>query len=122
MCARRDLVVLNRLREELDADAAVTEVLGRVHSLGIRWNASPAKEWSDSEITLALPQLMAALGAGSDASTTWLRALLLVTRTHIVFLLLVRFLPGGKREAERARPSRRRPAQVPASALAVGRR
>ena len=61
-----------------------------------------------------------ALGAGTDASTTWLRAFLLVTGAPIVFLLLVRFLPGGKREAERARPSRRRPAQVPASAMAEG--
>lgn len=33
------------------------------------------------------------LGAGTDASTTWMRALLIVTGAPIVFLTLVRFLP-----------------------------
>ncbi len=61
-----------------------------------------------------------ALGAGTDASTTWLRAFLLVTGAPIVFLLLVRILPRRRREAERARPVRHRPAQVPASAMAEG--
>ena len=61
-----------------------------------------------------------ALGAGTDASTTWLRAFLLVTGAPILFLLLVRVLPRRKREPERARPAQRRPAQVPASAMAEG--
>jgi len=55
-----------------------------------------------------------ALGAGTDASTTWLRAFLLVTGAPILFLLLVRILPRRKR----APAARRRPPQVPASAIA----
>ena len=49
-----------------------------------------------------------ALGAGTDASTTWLRAFLLVTGAPILFLLLVRFLP--RRQARsRACPARAAP-------------
>ena len=43
-----------------------------------------------------------ALGAGSDASTIWLRAFLLVTGAPILFLLLVRILPRRKGEKKPA--------------------
>lgn len=43
------------------------------------------------------------LGAGTDASTPWLRAILLVTGAPIVFLTLVRFLPARARLTARAR-------------------
>lgn len=36
------------------------------------------------------------LGAGTDASTTWMRAALLITGAPILFLTLVRFLPSGR--------------------------
>jgi methionine sulfoxide reductase heme-binding subunit len=42
------------------------------------------------------------LGAGSDASAPWLRAVLLATGTPILFLLLMRVLP--EEDAPRSRP------------------
>ena len=59
-----------------------------------------------------------ALGAGTDASTVWLRAFLLVTGVPILFLLLVRILPRRRRSAQRAHPARHRPGAAPASAIA----
>lgn len=45
-----------------------------------------------------------ALGAGTDASTPWLRAILVVTGAPIVFLALLRWLPG-EAKAPSARPT-----------------
>lgn len=43
------------------------------------------------------------LGAGTDASTPWLRAILLVTGAPILFLTLVRFLPERAAHTARTR-------------------
>ena len=53
-----------------------------------------------------------ALGAGTDASTLWLRAFMLVTGAPILFLLLVRILPRRKSEVERAPAARRPPGRA----------
>jgi sulfoxide reductase heme-binding subunit YedZ len=47
-----------------------------------------------------------ALGAGSDAATPWMRAILLATGAPILFLALLRWLPGAP---ARAQPARARP-------------
>lgn len=52
------------------------------------------------------------LGAGTDASTPWMRWMLIVTGAPIVFLTLVRFLPG---KAAPARPAAARPAAAAAT-------
>ena len=51
------------------------------------------------------------LGAGTDASATWLRAIMITTGVPIVFLFLRRMLPS---------PAPRRPAAAVASADATG--
>jgi len=56
------------------------------------------------------------LGAGSDASTVWLRVVMLVTGAPIVFLLLVRIFDRSKPAAVRAPV----PLAAPAAAGAVG--
>jgi methionine sulfoxide reductase heme-binding subunit len=61
-----------------------------------------------------------ALGAGTDASTLWLRAFMLVTGAPILFLLLVRILPRRKSEVERARAARRPRVAIPVAAAAEG--
>jgi sulfoxide reductase heme-binding subunit YedZ len=43
------------------------------------------------------------LGAGTDASTPWLRTILLVTGAPILFLTLVRFLPERAGHTARTR-------------------
>jgi sulfoxide reductase heme-binding subunit YedZ len=45
-----------------------------------------------------------ALGAGTDASTLWLRAILLVTGAPILFLALLRWLPGAATAPRSAQP------------------
>jgi methionine sulfoxide reductase heme-binding subunit len=55
-----------------------------------------------------------ALGAGTDATTLWLRAFLLITGAPILFLLLVRILPRRQSEIARTRTGSARP-------LALGR-
>lgn len=50
-----------------------------------------------------------ALGAGTDAATPWLRSILLVTGAPILFLALLRLLPGG------AQPPPARPPAVAAA-------
>jgi methionine sulfoxide reductase heme-binding subunit len=62
-----------------------------------------------------------ALGAGTDASTLWLRAFVLITGTPILFLLLVRILPRRKSEIERAKAARRPPVAHPVTATAEGK-
>ena len=52
-----------------------------------------------------------ALGGGTDASTPWMRAILLVTGAPILYLALLRWLPGAP---ARPRPAR---AQVEAAPL-----
>ncbi len=42
------------------------------------------------------------LGAGSDASTPWLRAILVATGAPVLFLLVMRVLPRERREAATA--------------------
>jgi methionine sulfoxide reductase heme-binding subunit len=60
--------------------------------------------------------LVHALGAGTDASTTWLRMFMLITGAPILFLLLVRVLPRRRSEVERARARSRPPGiAVPAA-------
>jgi sulfoxide reductase heme-binding subunit YedZ len=44
------------------------------------------------------------LGAGTDASTPWLQAILLVTGAPILFLALLRWLPGGAPASRPASP------------------
>jgi methionine sulfoxide reductase heme-binding subunit len=61
-----------------------------------------------------------ALGAGTDGSTAWLRAFMLVTGAPILFLLLVRILPRRRSETERARRPVPRP-QPAAVAVVEGR-
>lgn len=58
------------------------------------------------------------LGAGSDASTLWLRAVMLVTGAPIVFLLLVRIFDRSKPAAKRVVPAAQgaSPASLPATA------
>ncbi|MDX6690244.1 MAG: methionine sulfoxide reductase heme-binding subunit [Solirubrobacteraceae bacterium] len=51
------------------------------------------------------------LGAGTDASAIWLQAILIVTGAPILFLMLLRFLPGAGPAA--ARPAQPRPAPQP---------
>lgn len=57
------------------------------------------------------------LGAGTDASTPWLRAILLVTGAPILFLALLRWLPdtapGGRADPTAAGPGVRPQAQQP---------
>ena len=65
------------------------------------------------------------LGAGSDASAAWLRAIVLVTGIPIVYLTLLRLLPWWTRTPlEPARPAaaERRPAVADAPASARGLR
>jgi sulfoxide reductase heme-binding subunit YedZ len=52
------------------------------------------------------------LGAGTDASTPWLRAVLLLTGAPIVFLALLRWLPEMKPKARRKPQPGTRPAEV----------
>jgi methionine sulfoxide reductase heme-binding subunit len=61
-----------------------------------------------------------ALGAGTDGSTIWLRAFMLVTGAPILFLFLVRVLPRRPNEAERLRAARRRPPALRAAAATEG--
>ena len=66
------------------------------------------------------------LGAGTDASTPWLQAILLVSGAPILFLTLLRWLPdmpaaGAAQPAAQARPGARPPAEQPAlSAVIAG--
>ena len=67
------------------------------------------------------------IGAGTDASTVWLRMMMLVTGAPIVFLFLVRILHRGKPAAGRgaavaagaAQPELRRQAAAPIPAAAT---
>jgi sulfoxide reductase heme-binding subunit YedZ len=47
-----------------------------------------------------------ALGAGTDASTPWLQAILLVTGAPILFLALLRWLPGAATAPRPTQPPR----------------
>ena len=49
------------------------------------------------------------LGAGTDASEVWMRAILLTTGIPIVFLFLRRVLPGDPKPARRVRPAQPAP-------------
>lgn len=65
------------------------------------------------------------LGAGTDASTPWLRAILLVTGAPILFLALLRWLPdfapkAGTRPAPHAQGVRPQAEQQPPSAAIPG--
>jgi len=60
-------------------------------------------------IAVYLLGVVHALGAGTDASTVWLRAFLLLTGAPILFLFLVRVLPRRQAEVERARARAARP-------------
>ena len=55
------------------------------------------------------------LGAGTDAGSAWLRMLILLTSAPVVFLVLVRFMPGGSRRAADVRAAPRRRAQTVAA-------
>lgn len=71
-----------------------------------------ARRWrSLHRLTLLVYVLCVAhtLGAGTDASTLWLRGVLIVTGAPILFLALLRWLPGE------TQPARRAPAGQPAS-------
>jgi sulfoxide reductase heme-binding subunit YedZ len=46
--------------------------------------------------------IMHTLGAGTDAPSPWLRLFLLASSAPVVFLALVRFLPGGSRQTQAA--------------------
>jgi sulfoxide reductase heme-binding subunit YedZ len=61
-----------------------------------------------------------ALGAGTDASTLWLRGLLLVTGAPILFLLLVRIIPRRQSDIARARTVSTRPLALRCPAAAEG--
>ena len=52
------------------------------------------------------------LGAGTDASTLWLQAILLVTGAPILFLTLLRWLPDVARQHAPQPASHARPAEV----------
>ena len=67
-----------------------------------------AKRWRDVHRLTPLVYVLGVihvLGAGSDASAPWLRAVLLATGAPILFLLLVRLLPEDA--PPRPRPDRR---------------
>jgi methionine sulfoxide reductase heme-binding subunit len=84
-----------------------------------------ARLWRKLHRTTSIVYVLAvvhALGAGTDGSTLWLRAFMLVTGAPILFLGLVRILPRRANEVERARALRRRPAPLQAVAAAEGER
>ena len=75
------------------------------------------KRWRNlHRLTLLVYVLAVAhtLGAGTDAATPWLRAIMLVTGAPILFLALLRLLPdvGGKPQPAQAPAQGARPAEV----------
>lgn len=52
------------------------------------------------------------LGAGTDATQLWMRAILLTTGIPIVFLFLRRIMPGEAKPARRVRPAQPAPESV----------
>ena len=72
-----------------------------------------AKRWRKLHRATVLVYLLGVvhtLGAGTDASAPWMRAVMLATGTPIAFLFLLRLLP----EEAGARPQRATPAEEPA--------
>ena len=67
-----------------------------------------ARRWRTIHRATILVWLLAVvhtLGAGTDASEVWIRAILLTTGIPIVFLVLRRVLPGDPKPARRVRPA-----------------
>ena len=87
-----------RHRRRLPGGAARPVVLRAAPDRGAAVAQAP-----QGDVAVYVLGVVHALGAGTDASTIWLRAFLLVTGAPILFLLLVRFLPRRKSEVERAR-------------------
>jgi sulfoxide reductase heme-binding subunit YedZ len=52
------------------------------------------------------------LGAGTDATQIWMRAILLTTGIPIIFLFLRRIMPGEAKPARRVRPAQPAPESV----------
>ena len=72
-----------------------------------------AKRWRKLHRLTVLVYLLGVvhtLGAGTDASAPWMRAVMLATGTPIVFLFLLRVLPAGLDEKPAAKPTPARPA------------
>ena len=62
-----------------------------------------AKRWRNAHRWVVLSYLLGVihtLGAGSDASAPWLRAVLFATGAPILFLFVLRVLPASARPAE----------------------
>jgi sulfoxide reductase heme-binding subunit YedZ len=81
-----------------------------------------AKRWrSVHRLTLLVYVLgvVHALGAGTDASTLWMRAIMLATGAPILFLALLRWLPDTT--AARTRPARPQAPAAPAGAAEQAR-
>ena len=72
-------------------------------------------------VVVYLLAVVHALGAGTDASTIWLRGFMLVTGAPILYLFLVRVLPRRRAEVERARAQarERRPQPRPPAVTAT---
>jgi sulfoxide reductase heme-binding subunit YedZ len=60
------------------------------------------------------------LGAGTDATTSWLRLMMITTGAPIVFLALIRILPNRGRGARRATPPNHARRTGPARTVDVG--